>query len=401
MLECVPRQRWGCLAIPFHAAAGALVAGAAAKKTTGTRGLSVDCRHGICSFRRRSPAIASAECKAKSTSTTRTSKRVREVLEPGSTPGGTPTEADRRPRRQHMTRLARRSALLQGSFSAVALASIVIAVGLTPTAARAQITGASSNNSGSACQGTNNSDGFCGSSTSVLVNNGTTFQSRHAWNINTDVGAGSTRDTSGNNTIHNLSFSATAPGSYQLNITSNRVGMIQRNSDVAGCDGQAHTSGITGTTNVGLNSGTLNTASPADIGNGGGDNQIGYNQTNSPIGVIGPRLSNGIAQSHVLTFTWNGSVRSNSCEAAVRQGQQNGSTSSCGACEYTGIPGRTQSSDGHFVTVSFTSFCGDGVIDGTGEQCDAGANNGSATSCCTSTCQFRTAGSVCRSSAGV
>src|SRR5581483_10204579 len=152
--------------------------------------------------------------------------------------------------------------------------------------ALAQITGATSSNAGSACQGSNNSDGFCGSSTSVLVNNGTTFQSRHAWNINADVGAGSTRDTSGNNTIHNLSFSATAPGSYQLNITSNRVGMIQRNSDVAGCDGQAHTSGITGTTNVGLNSGTLNTASPADIGNGGGDNQIGYNQTNSPIGVI-------------------------------------------------------------------------------------------------------------------
>src|SRR5262249_38596963 len=36
-----------------------------------------------------------------------------------------------------------------------------------------------------------------------------------------------------------------------------------------------------------------------------------------------------------------------------------------------------------------------------GEQCDQGVANGSATSCCTSTCQFRASGQQCRGTAGV
>ncbi|HWP67074.1 MAG TPA: hypothetical protein VNO26_14345, partial [Candidatus Limnocylindria bacterium] len=115
----------------------------------------------------------------------------------------------------------------------------------------------------------------------------------------------------------------------------------------------------------------------------------------------GPRVSNGVAQSHALTFTWNGSVRSNSCEAAVRLGQQNGSTTGCSACVYPGSPSRTQASDGHFVTVTFTSFCGNGTIDGTGEQCDQGVANGTSSSCCTSNCTFRPSGQVCRPIGGV
>src|SRR5262245_47342998 len=47
-----------------------------------------------------------------------------------------------------------------------------------------------------------------------------------------------------------------------------------------------------------------------------------------------------------------------------------------------------------------TLSCGNGVVD-SGEQCDAGAGNGSATSCCTSACQFRAAAFVCRVVAGV
>ena len=236
--------------------------------------------------------------------------------------------------------------------------------------AGAQITGASSSNAGSTCSGANNSDGFCGNSTQVLINSGTTFQSRYAWNINADVGAGSTRDTSGN-AQHNLSFTATAPGSYQLNISTTRVGMVQRNDDLLNCEGQAHIGAMTGSSNIALASGGLGTAA-LDVNNGGGNNQQSLNQSNSAI--IGPRLSNGAGQGHSLTFTWNGSVRSNSCEAAVRLGQQNGSTTGCGACEYAGSPSRTQATDGQFVTITFTSFCGDGVVNGT-EQCDQGSAN--------------------------
>jgi hypothetical protein len=263
--------------------------------------------------------------------------------------------------------------------------------------AAAQLSGATGGTGTSSCSGSNNADGFCGFSRQTLVNSGTTFQSRYAWNINADVGAGSTRDTS-SNAQHVLSFTATAPGSYQLNISTTRVGMVQRNDDTPGCDGQAHIAAMTGSSNIALNSGGLGTGA-LDVNNGGGNNQQNLSQSNSA--VIGPRLSNGVGQGHSLTFSWSGSVRSNSCEAAVRLGQQNGSTTSCGACQYAGTPSRTQSSDGNFVTVTFTSFCGDGAVNGTGEQCDLGGSNGASTSCCNSNCTFRAGGSVCRTSGGV
>src|SRR6185369_42115 len=71
---------------------------------------------------------------------------------------------------------------------------------------------------------------------------------------------------------------------------------------------------------------------------------------------------------------------------------------------YPGSPGRTQATDGHFVTVTLTSLCGNGTVDSSvSEQCDQGAANGTAASCCTSTCQFKAGGGTnqCRASAGV
>jgi hypothetical protein len=44
--------------------------------------------------------------------------------------------------------------------------------------------------------------------------------------------------------------------------------------------------------------------------------------------------------------------------------------------------------------------CGNGVVEGT-EQCDLGANNGQPGFCCSATCQFVSASTVCRVSAGV
>ena len=47
----------------------------------------------------------------------------------------------------------------------------------------------------------------------------------------------------------------------------------------------------------------------------------------------------------------------------------------------------------------YYSDCGDGVVDSP-EQCDEGGANGSPTSCCTSSCTFRSAGQNCRAGAG-
>src|SRR5262245_17235273 len=303
---------------------------------------------------------------------------------------------DRRPVKETKMGLITMLRGLRGwALPAVMAAAVVTVAG----PASAQLGSATNSVTGASCGGGSNGDGDCQNSVVFTVpNNGSNFTSRYAWNINADTGVGSTRDESGN-AQHNISFTATAPGSYQLNISTTRVGDINRVSDIVGCDGSADTSGINGTSNIALASGSLSLADPGSLGNGGGTNEVPFGQSGSA--VIGPRLSNGAAQSHTLTFTWNGSVRSNSCEAAVRQGESSGNTSGCSACGYAGSPSRTQATDGQFVTVSFTSFCGNGTVDGTGEQCDEGGANGASTSCCTSTCQFRAAGQTCRTSAGI
>ncbi|HVO22422.1 MAG TPA: hypothetical protein VMW56_02200 [Candidatus Margulisiibacteriota bacterium] len=48
----------------------------------------------------------------------------------------------------------------------------------------------------------------------------------------------------------------------------------------------------------------------------------------------------------------------------------------------------------------FIPVCGNGVVE-PGEQCDQGAANGTAGSCCNSTCTFTSSGTQCRASAGV
>jgi len=239
-----------------------------------------------------------------------------------------------------------------------------------------------------------NSDGSRLSSVNIQVNNGSQFKTRFAWNVSADVGVFSTRDQAGT-AQHNLSFNVTAPGAYFLTVDTQRTGDLNRRNDASGCDGSADISSVSGSSNVGLTSGSLNLGDPGSIGNGGSTTSGPINQTST---ARIDDVSNGAAQAHSLSFTWNGNARSNSCEAAVRLGEGS-SVSGCDACDYPGSPSRTQTSDGHFVTVTLTSLCGNGVVDsGQGEQCDT-AISGSV--CCNTNCQFRTSGTQCRPSAGV
>jgi hypothetical protein len=288
-------------------------------------------------------------------------------------------------------------------WGSVHLGAAVIAALFTLTvagAASATMSGASNSTTGATCSGGGSGDGDCRNSVSFTVpNNGTTFTSRYAWNINADTGVFSTHDTSGN-AQHNISFSASAVGGYSLTVSQVFSGDMNRVSDLVGCDGAADVSGVSGSQSGGtLQSGTLSVADPGSVGNGGSTTEIPFSSSAS---ATITRVSNGVSGTHNLTFTWNGSVRSNSCEAAVRLGESSGTTSGCSACGYPGSPGRAASTDGQFVTVTFTSLCGNGVVDASvGEQCDQGGANGTAGSCCTSTCQFKTGGTSCRPAAGV
>jgi len=66
---------------------------------------------------------------------------------------------------------------------------------------------------------------------------------------------------------------------------------------------------------------------------------------------------------------------------------------------HTATPTETTTSTAT-VTPTHTPGCGDSAVD-VDEQCDLGAGNGSAGSCCSATCQFRAGGSICRAAAGV
>ena len=199
------------------------------------------------------------------------------------------------------------------------------------------------------------------------MNDGATLKTRYAWNVSADTTVFSTRDQNGT-AAHNVSFNVTAPGAYFLTVSTQRTGDMNRINDASGCDGSADVSAVTGNQSGGtLTSGTLSLGDPGSIPTGGSDTSGPFNQTAT---ARIDNTSNGVAKSHTLSFSWNGSARSNSCEAAVRLGEGS-SVSGCDACSYPGSPSRTQSQDGHFVTVTLTSLCGNGVIDSAqGEQCD-------------------------------
>ncbi len=273
------------------------------------------------------------------------------------------------------------------------LAATIVSI-VPLTAAHAQsISGGAASTSGSTGNA-GDGDGSRLSSVAIQVNNGAQFKTRFAWNVSSDVGVFSTRDTNGD-AQHNLSFNVTAPGAYYLTVDTSRVGDMNRVNDASGCDASSDISSVSGGQSGGtITSGSLNLSDPGSIGNGG-------STTSGPINQSGQAriddTSNGVAQAHTLTFTWNGNARSNSCESAVRLGEGT-SVSGCSACGYPGSPSRSQASDGHFVTVTLTNLCGNGTVDGAqGEQCDT-AIAGSI--CCNSQCKF-ISGGVCRPSAGI
>jgi len=160
----------------------------------------------------------------------------------------------------------------------------------------------------------NDADGSTTGSAAIVVNNGTQLNTRMEFNVNSDAGFLGSDDQSGTAT-HKITFNATAPGGYRLDISTSRVGDVNRiNDDIFGCDGQAHISAVTGTTNIALNSGTLNITPAVDLNNGSSTAETPFSQTSGTAQIF--RVSNGVAQAHTLTFTWTASTRSNDCEAA-------------------------------------------------------------------------------------
>src|SRR5438105_5043678 len=236
---------------------------------------------------------------------------------------------------------------------AMLIAALVIAAS-GPRPAAAQISGASATTTGSSADesGTTFSRK---SAVTVTSNTGTVLATQFTWNLSDDESSGS-RTESGT-AVHNLSFNVTAPGAYSLSISTSRKGDLNRVNDASGCSAAVDIGGVTGSQTGGtLTSGatSLNLADPGQINSGTTNANLVINQSGSAT-ITGN--SNGVAKPHTLSFTWTGSATSNTCEAAVRMGESS-TMSSFTAGVYPGSPIRTQATDGHFVTITLTSLCG-------------------------------------------
>ena len=208
-------------------------------------------------------------------------------------------------------------------------------------------------------------------------------------------GAGASAGVESISSDYQIDFTATAPGAYTLTVSTSLSGDMNLVNDggSATADFGQVTSTETGGTVTG---GSLDMADPGIIGGSGGGSSGMSDTANATIFGV----SNGAAMPHNVHFVFTQIVTTSANggdEAAIRLG----ATSSIGtetAGDYPGSPARVQANDGHVVTVTITSLCGNSVIDSGPsyvEDCDDGANNGQPGSCCASDCTFVTDGTSC------
>jgi cysteine-rich repeat protein len=240
--------------------------------------------------------------------------------------------------------------------------------------------------------------------------NGTVFAIRYKATVSSDSGAFGGDKTESLTSDYTISFTVTAPGAYYFDVATQLLGQIDVVYDGGLTGGNADISGVTGSQTGGtaVLSGSLNLADPGSCSIGGSSAtscHLPFNQ-NGTARIFG--ISNGSPVSHTLRFQFTASAFSAAAsghEAAMRLGIQSRDGTN-GASQYPGDNSRDVNADGHFVTVTLTSLCGDGVISAPAgssytEQCDLAGSNGSATACCNANCTFRAAGQSCRTSAGV
>jgi hypothetical protein len=222
------------------------------------------------------------------------------------------------------------------------------------------------------------------------------FTTQYTSLVTTDSdGAGASAGLESMASDYQLDFTVTVPGAYRLQVDTSISGDMHLVND--GSSASVDVSGVSGTQSGGtLESGSLDIADPGALSAGtGGAIGIADGSTATIFGV-----SNGSSVPHNLHFTFTQIATSASGggdEAAVRLGINSGiATETAG--DYPGSPARTLGDDGHFVTVTLTSLCGNGVPDSGpsySEDCDEGANNGQPGSCCNVDCTFATTGSPC------
>ena len=195
---------------------------------------------------------------------------------------------------------------------------------------------------------------------------------------------------------YTIQFTATAAGAYRLTVDTALSGELHLVND--GTNGATAQIGDVSGFSVGgtVIGGNLDLPTAGIVsGSSGSSSPIAETKTATIFGV-----SNGAPVAHSLTFQWSNSATTPSIpgdEAAVRLGGTSDVPSET-AGDYPGAPARVQADDGHFVTVTLGSLCGNGVVDSGPsytEQCDDGPSTGQPGSCCAANCTFASNGTGC------
>ncbi len=195
---------------------------------------------------------------------------------------------------------------------------------------------------------------------------------------------------------YTVSFLATAPGAYRLTVDTALRGELHLVND--GASGAAADIGAVSGFSTGgtVIAGGLSLPDAGIVGGSSGASSP-IDQSNAAT-IFG--VSNGAPVAHSLRFQWSNAASTDATpgdEAAVRLGATSDVPTET-AGDYPGSPVRVQADDGHFVTVTIESLCGNGNLDAGPsytEACDDGPANGQPGSCCTTACTFVTAGTGC------
>ena len=192
------------------------------------------------------------------------------------------------------------------------------------------------------------------SSVSTLSSSATSFQTRYAMVVGTDIGNNATI-TESHTASYSITFTVnqTAGANWWLFINESLVGAMTLVDDGNG-SASATMSAVTGTRSGAgsLSSGSLGLASAGTVSGAAGSNTP-FNLTSSAV-ITG--VGTGANQTVTLNFAWTASATStrqgnNGDEAAIRMGLA-GNATSYTAGNYPGVGGRTLANDGFFVTAT-------------------------------------------------
>ncbi|MFP6663417.1 MAG: hypothetical protein VCC00_04375 [Deltaproteobacteria bacterium] len=241
------------------------------------------------------------------------------------------------------------------------------------------------------------SDRRAKSTVAIQSSNAAGFTTRYALVSLADQGLTGT-DTTSLQTDYTISFDVVAAGDYTLAIANLlKAGMTL--VDDGGGDARVRLRNFVAGSSHALVSGTLAFGFGYDSGNDGNGYYRDVSESSSAT-IDG--TSGGSVVSHSFTFQFLsrcdsryqfGSVGGGD-ECAVRAGIQSGHGGES-ASDYPGVGTRSESADGHFITVALTEHaaCGDLHTDPS-EDCDGGI-------CCTASCTFTAAATLCRGEADI